>query len=135
MQIVKVGVKAAIALAVGIFLISGDVLYRMGIGAICYVLVTYYMWFIKRRGSGSTTTLFSLIFMIISPLIPLVILALIFNSFNLPEAAEGALSILLVIVAIGFVIFDIVRAFNPDLQAHIPFALGRMVPRRGKCLL
>ena len=123
MQIVKVGVKAVIALAAGIFLPGGDVLYRIAIGAIAYMLLTYYMWYMKRRGGGFsvfvgeggfTGTLLSFGFMIISPLIPLVILALIFNSFNLPEVAEGALSILLVIAAIGFVILDIVRAFNPE---------------------
>ena len=123
MQIVKVGVKAAIALAAGIFLPSGDFLYRMGIGAICYVLLTYYMWYMKQRGGGFsvflgkggfTATLLSFGFMIISPLIPLIVLSLIFNSLGLPEAAEGVFSVLLVIVAIGFVILDIGRAFNPE---------------------
>lgn len=123
MKIVKVGVKAAIALAAGVFLSSGDVLFGMGLGAICYVLLTYYMWYMKRRGGGFsvfvgeggfTATLFSFAFMIISPLIPLVILLLIFNSLKLPEIAVGALSILVVIVAIGFVILDIGRAFNPE---------------------
>lgn len=123
MQIVKVGVKAAIALAVAISCSGDDILYRTAIGAIVYMFLTYYMWYMKRRGGGFSVfigeggliaTLISFGFMIVSPFIPLVILVMIINSFGIPEAAVGVLSILLVIVAIGFVIFDIVRAFNPE---------------------
>lgn len=123
MKIVKVGVKAGLALAAGVFLPSGDVLYRIAIGAIAYVLVTYYMWYMKKRGGGFsvfagegglTATLMSFGFMLISPLIPLIILSFVLTSLNLPEFVMGALSILLIIASIGFVIFDIGRAFNPE---------------------
>lgn len=123
MKFVKVGVKAAVAVAGGVFLSGGDVLYGMGMGAICYALLTYYMWYMKRRGGGFsvflgkggfTATLLSFGFMIISPLIPLIILSFIFNALRVPEVVMEALSILLVIAAAGFVIFDIGRAFNPE---------------------
>ena len=124
MQIVKVGVKAALSVAAGIFVSGGDFLFGMGLGAICYVLLTYYAWYMKRRGGGFSVflgkggvgaTLISFGFMILSPLIPLILLVFLINSMGgLPEAVEGVLSILLVIAAIGFVILDIGRAFNPN---------------------
>lgn len=123
MQIVKVGVKAAISLAVGIFVIEGSALYRMAIFAICYALLTYYIWYMNRNGGGFsvflgkggfTGTLLSFGFMIISPLIPLVILSMLFNSLGLPEVTQGVLSILLIIAATGFVVVDIGRVINPD---------------------
>jgi len=124
MQIVKVGVKAVISVAAGIFVSGGDVLFGMGLGAICYVLLTYYAWYMRRRGGGFSVflgkgglgaTLISFGFMVISPLIPLILLSLLINSLGgLPEALESVLSILLVIAAAGFVVFDIGRAVNPD---------------------
>ena len=124
MQIVKVGVKAALSVAAGIFVSGGDILFGMGLGAICYVLLTHYAWYMKRRGGGFSVflgkggagaTLLSFGFMIFSPLIPLFLLVFLINSLGgLPEILESVLSILLVIVAAGFVIFDIGRAINPD---------------------
>lgn len=123
MQIVKVGVKAALSVAAGIFVSGGDILFGMGLGAICYVLLTYYAWYMKRRGGGFSVflgkggagaTLLSFGFMIISPLIPLVLLTLLINSLGgLPETVESVLSILLVIAAAGFVVLDVGRAINP----------------------
>lgn len=123
MEIVKAGVKAAISLAVGIFVVDGSIVYRGAIFAICYALLTYYMWYIKRRGGGFSVfvgeggifaTLLSFGFMIISPIIPLLVLALVLNTLGIPEVVEGVLSILLIIAAVAFVVFDIGRAVNPD---------------------
>ena len=123
MEIVKIGVKAAISLAVGIFVVDGNIVYRGAIFAICYALLTYYMWYMKRRGGGFSVfvgkggifaTLFSFGFMIISPIIPLIVLAFALSALGMPEAVEGVLSILLIIVASAFVVFDIGRAVNPN---------------------
>lgn len=123
MEIVKVGVKAAISLAVGVFVVDGSIVYRGAIFAICYALLTYYMWYMKRRGGGFSVfvgeggilaTLLSFGFMIISPIIPLVVLAFALNALGIPEAVEGTLSILLIIAAGGFVVFDIGRAVNSN---------------------
>lgn len=123
MEIVKVGVKAAISLAVGVFVVDGSIVYREAIFAICYALLTYYMWYMKRRGGGFSVfvgeggilaTLLSFGFMIISPIIPLVVLAFALNALGIPEAVEGTLSILLIIAAGGFVVFDIGRAVNSN---------------------
>lgn len=123
MEIVKVGVKAAISLAVGVFVVDGSIVYREAIFAICYALLTYYMWYMKRRGGGFSVfvgeggilaTLLSFGFMIISPIIPLVVLAFVLNALGIPEAVEGTLSILLIIAAGGFVVFDIGRAVNSN---------------------
>lgn len=64
-------------------------------------------------------TLASFLFMVLSPLIPLVVLGLLINTQNMPEAVEGVLSILLVIAAAGFVVFDIGRAINPEFLKNI----------------
>lgn len=124
MQIVKVGVKAALSVAAGIFVSGGDILFGMGLGAICYVLLTYYAWYMKRRGGGFSVflgkggagaTLLSFGFMIFSPLIPLVLLVFLINSLGgVPQTIESVLSILLVIAAAGFMILDIGRAINPN---------------------
>lgn len=124
MQIVKVGVKAALSVAAGIFISGGDILFGMGLGAICYVLLTYYAWYMKRRGGGFSVflgkggagaTLLSFGFMIFSPLIPLVLLVFLINSLGgVPQTIESVLSILLVIAAAGFMILDIGRAINPN---------------------
>lgn len=124
MQIVKVGVKAALSVAAGIFISGGDILFGMGLGAICYVLLTYYAWYMKRRGGGFSVflgkggagaTLLSFGFMIFSPLIPLVLLVFLINSLGgVPQTIESVLSILLVITAAGFMILDIGRAINPN---------------------
>ncbi len=123
MEIVKVGVKAAISLAVGVFVVDGSIVYRGAVFAICYALLTYYMWYMKRRGGGFSVfvgeggifvTLLSFGFMIISPIIPLVVLAFALNALGISEAVEGILSILLIIAAGGFVVFDIGRAVNSN---------------------
>ena len=123
MEIVKVGVKAAITLAVGVFVVDGGIVYRGAVFAICYALLTYYMWYVKRRRGGFSVfvgeggilaTLLSFGFMIISPIIPLVVLAFALNALGIPEAVEGILSILLIIAAGGFVVFDIGRAVNSN---------------------
>lgn len=123
MEIVKAVVKASISLAVGVFVVDGSIVYRGAVFAICYALLTYYMWYMKRRGGGfsvfvgeggSFATLFSFGFMIISPIILLIVLAFAFNVLGIPEAAEGMLSILLIIAAGAFVVFDIGRTVNPN---------------------
>lgn len=46
-------------------------------------------------------------------------LGLLINTLNMPETVEGALSILMVIAAAGFVVFDIGRAINPEFLKNI----------------
>lgn len=48
-----------------------------------------------------------------------VVLGLLINTLHMPEAVEGALSILMVIAAAGFVVFDIGRAINPEFLKNI----------------
>lgn len=128
MQMVKIGVKAVVSVVGGVFLGGGNILMGMGMAAICYVLLSYYAWYMKRRGGGFSVflghggimaTLVSFLFMVFSPLIPLVVLGLLINTLHMPEAVEGVISILLVIAAAGFVVFDIGRAINPEFLKNI----------------
>lgn len=50
MQMVKIGVKAVVSVVGGVFLGGGNILLGMGMAAICYVLLSYYAWYMKRRG-------------------------------------------------------------------------------------
>lgn len=123
MKIVKVSVKAVLSVAAGIFLARGNIFHGMLIAALCYVLLTYYIWFMKRRGfkfsvfvgeGGLVATLLSFGFMVISPIIPLVIIMMILDELKIPEAVTTVFSVLMLFAAVGFVIIDIGRAFNPD---------------------
>lgn len=128
MQMVKIGVKAVVSVVGGVFLGGRNILLGMGWAAICYVLLSYYVWYMKRRGGGFSVflgqggllaTLVSFLFMVFSPLIPLVVLGLLINTLNMPDAILGALSIPMVIAAAGFVVFDIGRAINPEFLKNI----------------
>lgn len=128
MQMVKIGVKAVVSVVGGVFMGGRNILLGTAWAAVCYVLLSYYVWYMKRRGGGFSiflgqggllATLVSFLFMVFSPLIPLVFLGLLINTLNIPDAILGVFSILLIIAAAGFVVFDIGRAINPEFLKNI----------------
>lgn len=124
----KIGIKAIISVVVGVLMGRENILLGMGMAAICYVLLSYYVWYMKRRGGGFSVflgqgglmaTLGSIAFMVLSPLIPIIVLALLLNTLHVPDVVESVLSILLVIAAAGFVVLDIGRAINPEFLKNV----------------
>ena len=131
MKFLGMAVKAAISLALAIYLLSDGILMAIAWFGIAYGLLSYYVWYFKKKkfsfsawigSNGLLMTLLSLLFGLLAPLIPLVLIILLFNSILPGSIGETVGSLIVLIIYLGFAARDVVtiiQHFNPSFS--VPF--------------
>ena len=124
MKFLGMAVKAALSLALAIYLLSDGILMAIAWFVITYGLLSYYVWyFTSWIGSNwLLMTLLSLLFGLLAPIIPLVLIILLFNSILPGSIGETVGSLIVLIICLGFAARDVVtiiQYFNPSFS--VPF--------------
>ena len=124
MKFLGMAVKAAISLALAIYLLSDGILMAIAWFGITYGLFSYYVWYFTSwiGSNGLLMTLLSLLFGLLAPFIPLVLIILLFNSILPGSIGETVGSLIVLIICLGFAARDVVtiiQHFNPSFS--VPF--------------
>ena len=125
MKIIAIIIKLVISIGLSIVLhTDGNTVFdNIGICAIVYGLVSYYFWYFKNNGlsvlvseNSMLVNLLSLVFTLAAPFIVLAVLVFALGAILPDKVAETISMVVIVILALGFVAYDVVgviRIFKP----------------------